>query len=374
MSLTEGSTFNTLEREFIEPPDQPVLVRVSRERRRAMKVTAVLLATMLLASAAFGDATPAASGRRVKFGVQTTNQDFTYEELVAAWKDVESLGFDSAWLFDHFIPILGANEDGPCLEGWTALSALAAETTKIRIGTLVTGNTYRNPALLAKMATTVDIVSKGRLDLGIGAAWAEREHEAYGFPFYTPKVRAQRLDEALQVIRKLWTEDHPSFDGKFYTLKNAPFAPKPVQQPHPPIVIGGQGEKWIMPLVGRYADGWNVPIGLSPEDIAKRLTIVRETCGQAGRADCADIEVSAFLVLYSISDIPLAGPVLGLASRMIAGDRVQKSLLAGSPEAIRKKIQTYVDAGVTHVIMNIQPPYDGKMMRRFASEVMPSFR
>ena len=333
-------------------------------------LSALLVAPRALAAEAQQAAPPA---KRVKFGIQTTPQDFTYEQLVTVWKDADGLGFDSAWVFDHFIPILGADTDGPCLEGWTLLSALAAETEKIRIGVLVTGNTYRNPALLAKMATTVDIISNGRLYLGIGAAWFDFEHEAYGFPFYTAKGRAQRLDEALQVIKKLWTEDHPSFSGKFYTLKDAPFAPKNVQKPHPPIVIGGQGEKWIMPLVGRYADGWNAPLGLTPDDIRERMTIVRDECTRAGRSSC-DIEVSAFLVLYSISDVPLAGPVSRLGARLIAGDRAQRALLAGSASSIRDKIQTYVDAGVTHIIMNIQPPYDPALLRRFANEVMPGFR
>ena len=340
-----------------------------------MTTTLLLLSALLLAPHALAADAPAAAppAKRIKFGIQTTPQDFTYDQLVTVWKDADGLGFDSAWVFDHFVPILGADTDGPCLEGWTLLSALAAETEKIRIGVLVTGNTYRNPALLAKMATTVDVISKGRLYLGIGAAWAEFEHQAYGFPFYTAKGRADRLDEALQVIKKLWTEDHPSFAGKFYTLKDAPFAPKNVQKPHPPIVIGGQGEKWIMPLVGRYADGWNAPLGLTPDDITERMKIVRDECTRAGRPSC-DIEVSAFLVLYSISDVPLAGPVSRLGARLIAGDRAQRALLAGSASSIRDKIKTYTDAGVSHIIMNIQPPYDPALLRRFANEVMPSFR
>jgi F420-dependent oxidoreductase-like protein len=337
-----------------------------------MKLTTVAIVLTLLAASAAPAQQPAT--KKILFGIQTTPQDFTYDELVTIWKDAEALGFDSAWVFDHFIPIMGADTDGACLEGWTLLSALAAETSKIRVGALVTGNTYRNPAVLAKMATTVDHVSHGRVYLGIGAGWFGFEHRAYGIPFYTDKGRAERLDEALQVITKLWNEDHPSFAGKFYTLEKAPFAPKPVQKPHPPIVIGGQGKKWIVPLVGRYAQGWNAPIGLDPEDMKERINIIDAECKRVGRTDCDGIEVSAFLVLYSISDVPLAGPVLRLGARMIAGERVQRSILAGSPDEIAKKIQSYVDVGVDHVIMNVQPKYDPDLLRRFAEEVMPRFK
>jgi F420-dependent oxidoreductase-like protein len=309
----------------------------------------------------------------IRFGIQTSQQNVTYEQVRDIWKAAEELGFYSAWNYDHLMPILGADTDGPCLEGWTMLAALAAETSKIRVGTLVTGNTYRNPALVAKMATTVDIISNGRAYLGIGAAWFGEEHEAYGFPFYTARERASRLDEALQVITKLWTEDHPSFDGKFYTLRDAPFAPKSVQQPHPPILIGGQGKKWIMPLVGRYAQVWNAPLRLTPDDIRERITIIKDECRRISRDPC-DVEVSAFLVLYKITDIPLAGPVLRLGARLMTEKEIARNVLAGSAKEITEKIQTFVDAGVTHVIMNLQPPYDRGLLERFAKDVMPNFK
>ncbi|MGH7818982.1 MAG: TIGR03560 family F420-dependent LLM class oxidoreductase, partial [Candidatus Binatia bacterium] len=220
-------------------------------------LTAWMLAGVLLVAEA------GAAERRIEFGIQTPPEGTTWQELLETWQEAERLGYESAWVYDHFAPIIG-DHDGPVLEGWTLLAALAAKTEKIRIGVLVTGNTYRNPAVLAKMATTVDHVSGGRLEFGIGAAWAEFEHTAYGIPFYTAKERAERLGEALEVIKRLWTQEHATFDGKYYDLREAPFAPKNVQKPHPPIVIGGKGEKWIMPLVGRYADEWNVPIGVTP--------------------------------------------------------------------------------------------------------------
>lgn len=334
---------------------------------------ALLAGALLLSLVTTAAAQPAAAPKKkILFGIQTGQQDTTYQDILAIWKEAEALGFDSAWDFDHFAPIRG-DINGPCLEGWTLLSALATHTQKLRIGTLVTGNTYRNPALLAKMATTVDIISNGRLYLGIGAAWFEPEHIAYGFPFYTARERAERLGEALQVIRMLWTQDHPTFKGQYYSLVDAPYNPPNVQKPHPPIVVGGKGKKWIMPLVGKYADAWNVPLGVSPKGIKDRMGIVQQACKEAGRPSC-DIEVQAFLVLYSITDVPLAGPALQLGARLLTDKRTARAVLAGSPQEITARIREYVDAGATHIIMNIQPPYNPELLRRFAKDVMPNFR
>ena len=333
---------------------------------------AALLLLPLVTTATEPDAPAPAPAARVRFGIQTPNQQTTWDDVLATWKEAESLGFDSAWVFDHFMPIFGST-DAPCFEGWTLLAALAAETSRMRIGVLVTGNTYRNPALLAKMATTVDHVSRGRLVLGLGAGWFERDHTAYGFPFGTDHERAKKLEEALQVITKLWSEDHPSFTGRYYSLDKAPFAPANVQRPHPPIVIGGQGKQWIIPLVARYADGWNAVSGVTPDGIRERRALIRGECARVGRTPCPE-DVSVLLPLVAITRVPLVGPAVRLGARAVVRSEVASAILADSPSAITARIREYVDAGATEVILSLRPPFDRALLRRFAEEIMPSFR
>ena len=238
----------------------------------------------------------------------------------------------------------------------------------------MSGNTYRHPAVLAKMATTVDHVSKGRLELGLGAGWEEFEHRAYGIPFYSAKERAARLGEALAMITDLWDGNEPSrFAGTYYQLHDAPFLPRPVQQPHPPIVVGGQGEKWIMPLVARYADEWNVPIGLTPDAVKQRLDRLRDDCAKIGRTPCVR-QVSVFLPLANITDIPLAGAATRLGARVLVDERAAVSVLAGSADEIKEKIRSYLDVGATSVIITTRPSINHELMKRFASEIMPAFR
>jgi F420-dependent oxidoreductase-like protein len=346
-------------------------------RQRAGGTLLVLLALLLAAPARPGRAaSPAAAApvdaRRVRFGIQTPNQNTSWDDLRATWKEAEALGFDSAWLYDHFMPIF-ADGDGPCLEGWTTLAALAAETSRMRIGLLVTGNTYRNPALVAKMATTVDHISRGRLVLGMGAGWHEREHRAYGFPFGTARERAERLEEALQVIHKLWSEDRPTYEGKYYRLEDAPFAPGNVQRPHPPIVIGGQGKEWIVPLVARWGDGWNAVTGVTPDGIRERRAIIEAECARIGRSPCP-ADVSVLIPLVAITRIPLAGPAVRLGARALVRREVAQAVLADGPGAIRNRLRAYVDAGANEIILNLRPPYDRDLLREFAQEIFPAFR
>ena len=181
---------------------------------------------------------------------------------------------------DHFMPNTKERE-GAMLEGWSTLTALAALVPRMQVGTIVLGNTYRHPAVVAKMAAQVDIISGGRLLLGLGAGWQENEHEAYGIPFYTMRERLERLDEACQVMKSLWTEDRSTFKGRYYTLSDAPLQPKAVQKPHPELMIGGGGEKVTLRTVARHADHWNVWGG--PKVLAHKGRILDEHCGSVGR-------------------------------------------------------------------------------------------
>jgi F420-dependent oxidoreductase-like protein len=337
-----------------------------RHGRALVALLVVLLVPLRDHAAAADD-----GSRRVRFGIQTPNHA-SWDDLLATWREAEALGFDTAYLYDHFMPIF-ADQDGPNLEGWTALAALAAETSRIRIGILVTGNTYRNPALVAKMATTVDHISQGRLILGMGAGWHEPEHQAYGFSFGTARERAERLDEALQVITKLWAGNHPSFQGKYYRLEHAPFAPENVQHPHPPIVIGGQGKDWIIPLVARYGDGWNAVTGVTPDGIRERRAIIEKECARIGRSPCPS-DVSVLVPLLAITRIPLAGPIVRFGARAVVKKEVADAVLADSPTGIQDRLRTFVDAGVNEIILNLRPPFDRALLREFAKEIMPAFR
>lgn len=307
----------------------------------------------------------------IRFGIQTGQQFASWPEIVRLWQRAEALGYDSAWTYDHFVAVMMDPYD-PTLESWTCLSALAMATQRIRIGVLVTGNTYRHPALLAKMATTVDVISNGRLDLGIGTGWYEPEHVMYGLPFGSVRERCQRLDESLHVIRHLWTERETTFSGQHYQLQAAVHEPKPVQKPHPPIVVAGAGEKRVLPLVARHANGWS-SFG-SPDVYRHKIEVLRQYCEAEGRT-VDEIEKSVLLPAAIGDDLEAVEPMVqGYAMyQQISEDEARRWMLLGPATAVREQVAAFVEAGVTHLVLTLTP-YNPDVMEQFAAQVMPAFR
>jgi F420-dependent oxidoreductase-like protein len=216
----------------------------------------------------------------LRFGLKLSGQDTTIEALRTVWRIADEAGFDHVWDFDHLASIGDGGPDRPIFEGWTLQAAMAQATKRVRIGCLVTGNTYRHPVLLAKEAVTVDHLSGGRLEFGIGAAWAEVEHTMYGIEGLEHRVG--RLSESLQIIKSLWTEARTKFDGRYYHLDDAIANPKPVQKPHPPIWIGASGESTLR-LVARHADVWNAAGGGDSGKMKELVAKLEDACGAVGR-------------------------------------------------------------------------------------------
>jgi len=275
----------------------------------------------------------------LRFGIKTAQQHLSYPEILALWQQADAApAIEHAWIFDHFMP-LGAHPEGPCLEGWTLLAALAAQTRRLRLGLLVTGNTYRHPAVLANMAATVDIISGGRLDVGLGAGWYEREHHAYGIPLYPPGERIRRLQEACVMIRRLWKEPVVDFEGKYYQLHQARCEPKPLQQPAPPLLLGGRGEKLMLRVVAEQADIWNSP-GDSVELYRHRSQVLDEHCIAIGR-DPRTVERSVQLVLNQ-----------------------------ENPAETRDELREYIAIGATHLVLELRPPLQRDCIQLLVREVI----
>ena len=223
----------------------------------------------------------------LRFGLKLSGQDTTVEALRAVWRIADEGGFDHVWDFDHLASIGDGGPDRPIYEGWALQAAMAEATRRVRLGCLVTGNTYRHPVVLAKLAVTVDHLSGGRLEFGIGAAWAEIEHTMYGIEGLDHRVG--RLSESLRIIKSLWTEERTNFEGRYYHLTDAIANPKPAQKPYPPIWIGASGETTLR-LVARHADVWNISGG-DPDRVNELTNMLEAACATVGR-DSSEIRRS----------------------------------------------------------------------------------
>jgi|ERR1022692_1954493 F420-dependent oxidoreductase-like protein len=253
----------------------------------------------------------------MRFAFKTAPQHTTWDAMLDVWRAADDIEvFESGWTFDHFYPIY-SDSTGPCLEGWTTLTALAQATKRLRLGVLVSGVHYRHPAVLANMAATLDIISGGRLEVGIGAGWNEEESGAYGIDLGTPKERSDRFEEACEVIVGLLSQQTFSFTGSFYNLAGARCNPKPVQQPHPPICIGGSGERRTLRTTARFAQHWNF-VGGTVEEFTRKRDVLYQHCADIGR-DPAEILLSSHVsfngdpAATAAAAAELAGAGAGLA-------------------------------------------------------------
>ncbi|MCU1644147.1 MAG: luciferase [Nocardia sp.] len=279
------------------------------------------------------------------FGIITAPMQVDYQDVLRVWREADAIPeIEHAWLFDHLMPI-GGDPDGPIFEGWTLLSALAAHTERLRVGLLVTSNRFRPPALLAKIATTVDIVSGGRLDFGIGAGsrpshpLARREYDAHGLPYHEAKDAVESLAEACTVIRRLWTETEPfDFDGAHVHLTGAFGNPKPVQRPYPPIVIGGRSAS-VLRVVAEHADVWNIPGG-DIGDVIQRSALLDRYCTEIGRDPASIIRSIHLPVSY---------------------DR---------PGDTRDAIGAAIEAGFRHIVLGLSAPYPAKVAQWVTDELI----
>lgn len=281
--------------------------------------------------------------RRFRFGI-CTDQNMTWEKTVERWRLFEQLGYESAWLCDHLIQ--PSRPEGPYFEAWSLLGALAAVTEKIRIGVLVTSNTFRYPSVLAKMAVTVDHISNGRLEVGLGAGWYEPEHTMFGIPFPETKELVSRFSEAVKIVDLMLREDTSSFEGRYYSIQGARSRPLPVQKPRPPLVLGAFGPR-MLKITARYADVWNA-FG-TPQEMRERNQMLDEFCQEIGR-DPDTLDRSLYYWVPKADEDPWL-----------------------SLDAFEEVIGPYVEAGVNQFIMDQPGDAQIGMLERVAQEILPKY-
>jgi F420-dependent oxidoreductase-like protein len=313
----------------------------------------------------------------MKFGLQHPNFSFDYKDgettqIVKSLKDLillaEEVGFDSFWVMDHFhqIKFVG-NPDEPMLESWTTIATLAGVTTKIKLGTLVTGIVYRHPAILAKIGATLDVLSKGRLFMGIGAAWNQEESFAYGIPFPPTKERLLRLEEVIQIIVKMWAKSTATFNGKFYQIRDAYCNPKPIQKPHPPIMIGGGGERNTLRIVAKYANACNL-FG-SIETIERKLNVLKEHCNNVGRDYDSILKTKLGIVLID-NDRDVLNKKLGELFKGMPKEQVREFVISGTPEEVLSEIELFENVGIEYFIVNLDPSSEQTQVELFADKII----
>lgn len=309
-------------------------------------------------------------GDDMRFGVHSGPQNTTFDDYRSLWLRSEELGFDWVSAFDHFRPIM-SDPTGPQFEGLTTLAAMAERTSRVRCGMLVLGVTYRHPAVVANMAATIDHISGGRLELGMGAAWFELEHEQYGIPFPRIGVRMDMLDEACHILRSLWTRETTTFEGRHYQLEDARLEPKPVQE-HLPLVIGGSGERRTLRIVAEHADIWN-GFYSDLDEYRHKLEVLARHCADVGR-DPADVRKSLTFRAVLDEDERTAHDRVHEVFGGPPPERVMSMLIVGTPEQCVERLRGYADAGVRDFLIGTQAPGDARTLELVAKSVGPALK
>ena len=309
--------------------------------------------------------------RAVKFGIAVPQIGASWSEVLEFAEAADRLGFDSLWAVDHFFGV--PDPTVPIFEGWTEIAALASVTRSIRLGHLVLCVGYRQPSLVAKMAATLDHVSNGRFVLGLGAGWYDAEFKAYGFTFPSIGTRLRQLDETAAIIRRLWTDEPVSYFGEQFHVEDAYCRPRPVQQPYPPILIGGSGERVLLKLVAEHADVWN-NLGLAHRDLPRKLEKLRQHCDSLKR-DFDAIEISQQTLAAigaSESEARAASERVRAELPFLSGG--EDLIIAGTPDECIARVRRTVEMGATTLIMSFGRRPRLEALEIFAREVIPAFR
>jgi alkanesulfonate monooxygenase SsuD/methylene tetrahydromethanopterin reductase-like flavin-dependent oxidoreductase (luciferase family) len=299
--------------------------------------------------------------------VSSTRQ-FEYSKGVVI--GAERFGFDSAYAYDHFIPHYKYPNTGNFFECFTLLSAISSFTKKLRIGQIVTCNSYRNPALLAKMVATLDVITNGRAELGIGAGWYEEEYIAYGYQYLSDVIRVLQLEESIEIIKKLWTENVADFHGKYYSVKDAVSLPKPIQKPHPTVMVGGSGEKYLLKVAAKYADRYNLYFG-TPEEMKRKISILKEYNSQNRKIEYSIVLPCLIVNKYEeieemVKKMKLEDMTVDQFKKSVAG-----GLTVGTNDDIINGISQYVNIGVSHFIFHFLR-LDQNILKKFSRVIKKS--
>ncbi len=308
------------------------------------------------------------------FGLHTGPQNCSYNELVDLWHDADNAGFHWISVWDHFYPAMLTPEDaeGSCFEAVSILTALAKETRRVRVGCLVFCMGYRHPAVLANALATIDHVSGGRVEAGLGAGWSQIEFDAYGIPFLPIRDRLDQLEEGIQIIRSLLTQPVSNFEGRYYRLQDARCEPKPLQG-RLRLWIGGMGERRLLRIAAQYADGWNVPF-LSPELFGQKNAVLTQWCEKIGRDPASITRTVNVGLAIARNEAELAKKREGLRQQFGAALAVlEPGMLVGAVPQVVDRIGAYERAGADWVIVALRAPFDREGLQLFTEEVLPAF-